>query len=169
MEIMKPSFEVKLERIDKNTATAYFYGYLDEHAKIEASAIDESITDLTFDFDQLKLVNSIGIKYWVRFVGELEKRPELYISFKNCRKQIIDCSNVVAGFKPSNAKISSFYVPIYCKNCERSIDLPRTPDNFDLEDQQLIEAISDVDCQDFPTCRKDFDVDFDKRTYLKVL
>lgn len=60
--------------------------------------------------DELKAINSIGIRAFMDWMRELGDAP---ITFMNCPKFFIDQVNMVADFIPRHARVHSFYVPFY--------------------------------------------------------
>lgn len=58
----------------------------------------------------LKSINSCGIREWIKWIATAGGAQ---ISFSNCPKVIVDQINMVDGFLPATAKVSSFYVPYY--------------------------------------------------------
>ncbi|WP_413581927.1 hypothetical protein [Bdellovibrio sp. HCB288] len=58
----------------------------------------------------VKSINSCGIREWIKWMGTAGAAN---ITFANCPKVIVDQINMVDGFLPSSAKVSSFFVPYY--------------------------------------------------------
>ena len=69
-----------------------------------------TVKTLKVDLEQVKSINSCGIREWIKWLKQLESAQiELY----HCPKIIIDQVNMVQGFLPKNARVCSFYVPFY--------------------------------------------------------
>ncbi len=89
-------------------------GAIDEDADFEELIGLEQKT-INFDFDKLTMINSCGIREWIKF---LEKIPEkTHIVYNSCPKIIIEQINMVHGFFRKGASINSFYAPYYCEKC----------------------------------------------------
>ena len=68
------------------------------------------------DFNELKMINSTGIREWIRFVEKLGSAVEF--QYFNCPHIIIQQMNMVAGFLTKNAKVLSFYAPYFCEETD---------------------------------------------------
>lgn len=65
---------------------------------------------IEMDLNGISSINSCGIREWIKWIstGSAAK-----ITFNNCPKVIVDQINMVDGFLPANAIVSSFFVPYY--------------------------------------------------------
>lgn len=89
-------------------------GCIDEDADFKELIGLEQQT-ISFDFDKVTMINSCGIREWIKF---LESIPEsTHIIYKNCPQIIIEQINMVHGFFRKGASIESFYAPYYCEGC----------------------------------------------------
>jgi hypothetical protein len=70
---------------------------------------------ISFDFDLVTMINSCGIREWIKFNEKLP--PRSTILYKNCPQIIIEQINMVHGFFRQGAVIQSFYAPYYCEKC----------------------------------------------------
>lgn len=70
---------------------------------------------ISFDFDLVTMINSCGIREWIKFNEKLP--PKSNIVYKNCPQIIIEQINMVHGFFRQGAVIQSFYAPYYCEKC----------------------------------------------------
>lgn len=91
-------------------------GNIDEDVDFkELSGLEQK--NISFDFGQVSLINSCGIREWIRF---LETIPEqTHIVYRNCPQIIIEQINMVHGFFRKGASIESFYAPYYCEACSK--------------------------------------------------
>ncbi len=106
-------FKVKMSTND-SILTLLLSGTIDERSdfpKIDASAVKE----ISFDLKNLEYINSIGIRDWVNWIEPLSKKCK--ITMRNCPKRLVQQFNMVTGFLPKNAEITSFYVPYFCEKC----------------------------------------------------
>ncbi len=67
-----------------------------------------------FDFNDVTLINSCGIRDWIGFLDKLG--PKVKIVYARCPQIIIEQINMVQGFLRPNATIESFYAPYYCEH-----------------------------------------------------
>lgn len=91
-------------------------GSIDEDADFKELIGLEQKT-ISFDFDKVSMINSCGIREWIKFI---EKIPETtHIVYNNCPQIIIEQINMVHGFFRKGASINSFYAPYYCEKCSK--------------------------------------------------
>ncbi len=89
-------------------------GAIDEDADFK-ELIGLEQKQMSFDFDKVNMINSCGIREWIKFI---EKIPEkTHIIYRNCPQIIIEQINMVHGFFRKGASIESFYAPYYCETC----------------------------------------------------
>ena len=68
------------------------------------------------DLNEIKMINSTGIREWIRFIETLG--PAVAIQYFNCPQIVIQQMNMVAGFLTANAKVVSFYAPYFCDDTD---------------------------------------------------
>ena len=144
-------------------------GMLDESAKLPTEIDLSGVKFFYIDFSNLQFVNSSGIGHWIPFMVFLEKKEDLNVIFANCGKIVIDQVNAVRGFLPTNGKVASFFVPIYCTVCEKSMKVFQEVAKFSRNESDIIAHVKDVECNSFPGCRKNFEVDVMPQGYFKFL
>jgi hypothetical protein len=71
---------------------------------------------VVFDCEAVGRINSIGVSGWASLLGDLSKRHVL--AYTRCPAGFIDYVNLVDSFR-AGGTIESFYVPLYCKKCDR--------------------------------------------------
>lgn len=106
--------------IEGEVATVSFSGMIDE------DSLFDDIKGLTtssyiFDFDEVSLINSCGIREWVNYLETIPK--EISLTYKNCRQIIIEQINMVHGFIREGACVESFYGPYYCEKCDEEFKI----------------------------------------------
>lgn len=101
-------FEVKSENAG-DKLVLHMAGTIDEDADFSKVAIAGS-PQVELDLEQLKSINSCGIREWIKWIGQASTAK---IDLINCPKVIVDQINMVDGFLPANGKVQSFYVPYY--------------------------------------------------------
>jgi hypothetical protein len=93
---------------------AYFDGVIDEDAnfeKIKSLGLKKYI----FDFEKIKLINSCGIREWIKYIDELKN---VEIIYRNCPQIIIEQINMVHGFIKKGTIVDSFIAPYFCEQCD---------------------------------------------------
>lgn len=91
-------------------------GAIDEDSDFkELAALGQQ--KIAFDFEKITMINSCGIREWIRFIEELP--PTCKIFYKNCPQIIIEQINMVHGFFREGASIESFYAPYFCDKCSK--------------------------------------------------
>ncbi len=71
---------------------------------------------ITFNFSQIKSINSLGVRAWVSFLRSLEEGR--VILFSECTTDIIMQINMIPSFL-GNATVASFYVNYVCEVCNK--------------------------------------------------
>ncbi|MFN7903925.1 MAG: hypothetical protein ACK5P5_01965 [Pseudobdellovibrionaceae bacterium] len=101
-------FEVKKEQAGAQIKMKLI-GIIDEDVDFKEFSIAQA-SDLLIDLQDLKSINSCGIREWIKWLGENSSGK---IQMQNCPKVIVDQINMVEGFLPKNGKVVSFYVPYF--------------------------------------------------------
>lgn len=92
------------------TATIVLSGRIDEDAHFEnVSGLEAK--KFTFDFKEVSLINSCGVREWINLINKLIKKGQ--VIYKNCPQVMIEQMNMVEGFLPNNASIESFFAPYF--------------------------------------------------------
>jgi anti-anti-sigma regulatory factor len=113
---------------------------------------------ISFDFAQVNMINSCGIRDWIKF---LEKIPAtVHIVYKNCPQIIIEQINMVHGFFRQGASIESFYAPYYCEKCEIEKKVHLKADQ--VKNRKAPKMIC-------PTCESEMDFDAIEAQYFSFL
>ncbi len=101
-------------RITGDEAHISLVGVIDEDAnfdKIKALKMGHYI----FDFNSVNMINSCGIREWIKYLQEIEGAT---ISYINCPQIIIEQVNMVHGFIRKGITVSSFFAPYFCSTCD---------------------------------------------------
>ncbi|WP_127716668.1 hypothetical protein [Halobacteriovorax sp. HLS] len=113
----KLSINIKTEN---EAVIVLFKGPIDEDSNFdEISKITG--TTVTFDFNEVTLINSCGIREWVNFIEKLDSSTTF--SYINCRQIVIEQINMVKGFIREGARVDSFYAPYYCEGCDQEFKI----------------------------------------------
>lgn len=111
------SFEIKkAERNGK--ALLRFCGLIDEEAKFPNP--ESWGSEVYIDLNEVKAINSIGIRSWILFFNDLVKT---HFIFLNCPKAIVMQMNMVEGFLPENSTVETMHVPFFCEDCDKEVDI----------------------------------------------
>lgn len=108
-----------------NKLLVYLSGTIDEDADFKPL---DGLTQpqISFDFNDITLLNSCGIREWIGFI---QKLPETTIlQYQRCPQIIIEQINMVHGFFKSGSQIESFYAPYFCADCDKESKILLTTD-----------------------------------------
>ena len=132
-------------------------GTIDEDAEFSELLGLEQKT-MTFDFNKVSMINSCGIREWIRF---LEKIPaQTHVVYNNCPQIIIEQINMVHGFFRQGATINSFYAPYFCETCDKETKVH-------LQAEQVKNRKAPVvNCE---TCKEPMDFDAIEAQYFNFL
>ncbi|MEM7645278.1 MAG: hypothetical protein AAF203_00080 [Pseudomonadota bacterium] len=147
-------------------------GNFDESARLpEVQEIGdfEKILRIDFDLKKVSYINSSGIKVWIHFVEELEKFGHVTFHFHNCPKQWVDQMNMIHGFLPAKSKVDSLVVPLYCEKCDRTFNIMKNSTYIKDDWEQIIYDLKELDCESFPACKKDLEIDIEASLYFDFL
>jgi hypothetical protein len=89
-------------------------GRLDEGSDL-TEINTEGIQKLIIDFASLSVINSCGIREWIRFIESL---GDLKIVYKNCGKMVVDQMSCIKDFTNENVTIENLDLPYHCSKCE---------------------------------------------------
>lgn len=132
-------------------------GSIDEDADFKELIGLEQKT-ISFDFDKVSIINSCGIREWIKFI---EKVPEkTHIVYKNCPQIIIEQINMVHGFFRKGASINSFYAPYYCESCSKESKVHLKADQVKNRKAPKMEC---------PKCGEEMDFDAIEAQYFSFL
>ncbi len=94
---------------EKERLLIRFIGPLTEVADLDPVRVKKS-KPVEIDLEELSTINSVGVREFQKWIRTLENET---IEFSHCPKFFIDQVNMVEGFLPSRAQITSFYVPFF--------------------------------------------------------
>jgi len=144
-------------------------GYMDEQTILPEISKFANTNKLAINFGRVNSLLSMGVKAFVLFSDQLESLPHLKIEFKNCSKQVVDQINLVNGFLPKNATVTSIFVPLSCQTCNRTFRVLKKTDNIKTEISNVIAELDVPDCDNFPDCKASFELECSPKGYLKFL
>ena len=94
--------------------TVEFAGEIDENTDF-SELRDRLQGRVVFHLQQVRRINSCGVREWVNFVRELPNVAEL--TFSHCSPAIVAQLNMIFNFRGA-ALLRSFYAPYICDECD---------------------------------------------------
>jgi anti-sigma regulatory factor (Ser/Thr protein kinase) len=110
-------FDVSIDYSPEIT-TFKFSGSINEDFTFN-NLIGERSNKYIFDLESVNLLNSCGIREWIKFINELPEDCE--IEYHHCPTVVVLQMNMVKGFLTANAKVISFYAPYYDEEADEEI------------------------------------------------
>ncbi len=111
------AFEVTQQDVD-GKLTLTINGNIDEDAVFPE--IQLSGGDVYIDMSNVKAVNSVGIRSWLKWITPLSEANQFI--FKNCPKSVVLQMNMVEGFLPKTSRVESLFVPFYSEDQDEEKD-----------------------------------------------
>ena len=161
-------FNYSLKQLDDSNLELVLSGFLDETSKPPIDLDLKNIMALYIDFEDLKFINSGGIKNWVNFTKHLEKFDDTTVVYKNCHRIMIDQINLIDGLLPKNASVLSLYIPVFCKKCEKTYEVFQLTNQLDNNFSSILSKVNPSNCQSSGTC-KQLELDIFPEFYFKFL
>lgn len=113
---------------------------------------------ISFDFNQVNMINSCGIREWIKFLEKIP--PTTKVTYNNCPQIIIEQINMVHGFFRQGASINSFYAPYFCESCDKEVKVHLTADKVKNRKAPKMEC---------PRCGSDMEFDAIESQYFSFL
>ncbi len=146
---------------NENILIYEFKGPIDEDAVFPQFDFAD-ITDIVFNFDGVTVINSCGIREWIRWIRGIPEN--LSMKFLKCPKVIVDQMNIVDGFLPARSQLESFYVPYFCEACNAVTEILFTA-GVEFEHAQ-VNPPQNISCTN---CSKISELDVIESKYFKFL
>jgi hypothetical protein len=143
-------------RITADEAHIELVGVIDEDVvfdKIQNLKMNHYI----FDFNKVSMINSCGIREWIKYLQELEGAQ---IKYLNCPQIIIEQVNMVHGFIRKGILVESFYAPYFCTECD-------TDKKILLKNSEVLQFKAPV--KQCNTCKNDLEFDAIEKQYFSFL
>jgi anti-anti-sigma regulatory factor len=140
---MSEEFKIQMDK-DGDNAVLKFHGQLDEDADFD-QAVNLGSDTIIFDFENVKHINSCGIREWIKFQGEIDSTKKLV--YRNCPQIIVEQMNIVKGFVRDGGVIESFYAPYYSEDKDEERKILITPDQ--VKDGKAPEITEDGETLEF--------------------
>nr|BFD68170.1 hypothetical protein HAGR004_31920 [Bdellovibrio sp. HAGR004] len=75
----------------------------------------QTYKEIKLNLSKVTFINSIGVKNWILWTLRVPKNAKLYL--EECPFVIVNQVNIVHGFVPQGAAITSFLAPYLCDSC----------------------------------------------------
>lgn len=129
---------------------------------IDEDAIFDKIQKLhmnkfVFDFNKVSMINSCGIREWIKYLQEI---GEAEIKYINCPQIIIEQVNMVHGFIRQGIVVESFFAPYFCTNCD-------TEKKILLKTFEVVNFKAPI--KTCSTCKNDLEFDAIEKQYFSFL
>jgi len=83
--------------------------------------VQNKFSKYIFDLNKVSLLNSCGIREWVKFLKELGDNVSL--TYRNCPQMVVLQMNMVKGFLTENATVESFYAPYFNEDDDEEVKI----------------------------------------------
>lgn len=111
-----PGRKLTAERKDDGARTVLrLTGIIDEECHLKKLWSDLK-PETVFDLEGIELINSAGVREWVRVIGGLPRGIKLILD--KCSPRIVEQINYVSDFR-GPGEIRSFYAPYFCPKCKK--------------------------------------------------
>ena len=97
-----------------NICKVEFSGNINEDTSFD-KILALKMPEYHFDFNNVKMINSCGIREWIKLINQLDKQS--IIKYLNCRQIVVEQINMVHGFITDKSQIQTFYTPFFCEKC----------------------------------------------------
>jgi len=71
---------------------------------------------ILFDVDKVKMINSCGIREWIRLIESFGSAVTL--EYVKVPQIVVQQMNMISGFLSKNAKVTSFYAPYFIEDLD---------------------------------------------------
>lgn len=143
-------------RITNNEIHVELAGVIDEDAIFDKMQ-NLKMSKYIFDFSKVNMINSCGIREWIKFLLGIEGAEIIY---QNCPQIIIEQVNMVHGFIRKGIVVESFFAPYFCPACDKEKKI--LIKNFEVQN-------SKSPLKQCETCKGDLEFDAIEKQYYSFL
>jgi thiol-disulfide isomerase/thioredoxin len=143
-------------RITDDVAHVELVGVIDEDAVFDKIK-NLQMNKFVFDFNKISMINSCGIREWIKYLQEIEGASIIY---QNCPQIIIEQVNMVHGFIRKGIEVESFFAPYFCPNCD-------TEKKILLKNAEVLNFKAPT--KQCNTCKSDLEFDAIEKQYFSFL
>ena len=139
-------------------------GVIDEQATFSTPP-QESFSRLVVDLKGVTYIKSAGVQAWIRWTKELGAwAGESTITFRKLPKIMVEQANNVRSFLPDNYEIESFFLPLFCEECDTlKTVLIMVSDHAKVEDGTVVWMLPQE------VCHGPMEMDVLGKTYFAVV
>lgn len=134
-------------------------GSINEDLQIEKVS-DLKRPHIIFDMDQVKMINSCGIREWIRLIESFGS--DVTLEYIKVPQIVIQQMNMISGFLSKNAKVISFYAPYFIEDLDEEKQILLRSD--EIKDFKAPKMTTNVDGSEYP-----LDFDAIEEQYFKFL
>ena len=93
-----------------------FSGDISEDSEVSLAELPQKISKkCIFHMQEISMVNSCGVRAWVKFMREISGKSE--VVFSACSPAVVSQINMIPNFK-GHADVKSLYCSYVCDNCD---------------------------------------------------
>ncbi len=140
-------------RITGEEAHVELIGVIDEDSTFD-KVKNLKMNKFIFDFNKVSMINSCGIRGWIKYLQEIEGAEIKYI---NCPQIIIEQVNMVHGFIRKGIGVETFFAPYFCPNCD-------TEKKILLQNNEVFNFKAPI--KQCNTCKMDLEFDAIEKQYF---
>ncbi len=162
-----PASKIDIKRVGSSLGLN-FAGPISEETTFPTIPDDSTITEIKLNLGKLTLVNSWGVRLWMKWLWDLDVRfATAQITLEQCPPAMVKQILVVERFVPERTRVSSILLPYYCEACDKDqvsqlraddLILKKTPD-------RVAKALGTKDC---PLCGGVMDIDIMPDRFLGI-
>lgn len=115
---------------------------------------------IIFDMDKVKMINSCGIREWIRLIES--HGNGITLEYVKVPQIVIQQMNMISGFLSKNAKVTSFYAPYFIEDLDEEKQVLLRAD--EIKDFKAPKMNANVDGTDYA-----LDFDAIEEQYFKFL
>ncbi|MBC7533255.1 MAG: hypothetical protein H7318_16920 [Oligoflexus sp.] len=135
---------------DEQTITLKVTGVI--NAEFAWPAIpNEQNKSVRIDLSRVDFINSVGVRNWIHTYPFKSKKVDLI----DVSVHVMDSFNMTPGMQ-LGGKVLSFFLPVYCENCEETFELIKVSD-INLNDPEVKIILKPCVCGSQPQLDTDVD------------
>ena len=128
------------------------------------------VNKLDFDLGKITYINSGGIRNWVLWMAQLNKKfPTEKFVFRQIPPIIVSQIGNVDSFIPKRSKIESVFIPFFCDHCGAAATNLFEPEKYFQESKPKVEILTAMSEMTCPQCSKGMEIDAFPEKYLTCL
>jgi hypothetical protein len=109
-----PVFDSRVDVIASNCQRIMMSGWISERCVLPVVQAQGPDSVLFIECNQLRGINSVGIRLWLVWMTNLKASGFSHIEFVNLHPGFLQLASFIKSFLPANATIGSFYLHYWC-------------------------------------------------------